>query len=101
MNNTELMKKVFETFGKIESDISDEEGKYQVGDLTLYYSMLFQVGFASIEKVFGVETTQDAFYNTVDYIFEVLKQGGYDKEHDFLKRLNLEDYGREKRSKQQ
>ena len=101
MDNTELMKKVFETFKKIESDISDKDGKYQVGDLTLYYSMLFQVGFASIEKVFGLETTQDAFYNTVDYIFEVLKQGGYDKEHDFLKRLNLEDYGREKRNKQE
>ena len=101
MDNTELMKKVFETFKKIKSDISDEDGKYQVGDLTLYYSMLFQVGFASIEKVFGLETTQNAFYNTVDYIVEVLKQGGYDKEHDFLKRLNLEDYGREKRNKQQ
>lgn len=100
MDSTELMKKVFETFKKIESDISDEEGKYLVGDLTLYYSMLFQVGFASIEKVFGLEATQNAFYNTADYMLEVLKQGGYDKEHNFLKRLNLEDYGREKRNKQ-
>ena len=101
MDNTEFMKKVFETFNKIESDISDTEGKYQVKDLTLYYSMLFQVGFASIEKELGFEATQNAFYNTVDYIFEVLKQGGYDKEHNFLKRLNLEDYGREKRSKEE
>lgn len=101
MDNTELMKRVFETFDKITSDISDKGGEYKARDLALYYSILFQLGFANMEKLFGLKATQDIFYNTVDYIFEVMMQGGYDKEHNFLKRLNLENYGREKRSNEE
>lgn len=73
-NKAELMQRITDTFDKITRDIRDITGSecIHAGDLALYYSMLFHLGFSS-GTIPNLSTKESAFNSTVEHISRVLK----------------------------